>query len=223
MSNFSPWRQRLPMPSTRPPPVRRSRADDVRTCYQRDMDRIVLQQGIPPPDAQDPGVSAAGGRPLPHPDDPHPGGQPHRPAPSPGALRLNEDLTEAIALGHDLGHTPFGHAGEVALTRGAWGRPFRHNEQSLRVVDRAGKGRPGAEPDLRGPHGHPGPHRGQRPAADAGGADRPARRPASPISTTTLTTPCAPGSSANDDIPASISPIFWATPTGSGSTRWCGI
>ena len=50
------------------------------------------------------------------------------------ALRLNEDLTEAIAMGHDLGHTPFGHAGEVALTE-ATGQPFRHNEQSLRVVD----------------------------------------------------------------------------------------
>ena len=50
------------------------------------------------------------------------------------ALGLNEDLAEAIAMGHDLGHTPFGHAGEVALTE-CWGRPFRHNEQSLRVVD----------------------------------------------------------------------------------------
>ncbi|HEV8563878.1 MAG TPA: deoxyguanosinetriphosphate triphosphohydrolase [Actinomycetota bacterium] len=50
------------------------------------------------------------------------------------ALRLNEDLTEAIALGHDLGHTPFGHLGEQALTP-VLGRPFRHSEQSLRVVD----------------------------------------------------------------------------------------
>ena len=49
------------------------------------------------------------------------------------ALRLNEDLAEAIALGHDLGHTPFGHAGERALSD-ALGRPFNHNEQSLRVV-----------------------------------------------------------------------------------------
>jgi dGTPase len=50
------------------------------------------------------------------------------------ALGLNEDLTEAIALGHDVGHTPFGHLGEQALTP-FLGRPFRHNEQSLRVVE----------------------------------------------------------------------------------------
>ena len=58
------------------------------------------------------------------------------------ALRLNEDLTEAIALGHDLGHTPFGHAGERALNRIHEGG-FRHYEQSLRVVDlleREGRG-----------------------------------------------------------------------------------
>jgi dGTPase len=50
------------------------------------------------------------------------------------ALRLNEDLTEAIALGHDLGHTPFGHAGEEVLNR-IHPSGFRHNEQSLRVVE----------------------------------------------------------------------------------------
>lgn len=60
------------------------------------------------------------------------------------ALRLNEDLTEAIALGHDLGHTPFGHIGEKALTdalagvRDAYSDvrfPFKHNIQSLRIVE----------------------------------------------------------------------------------------
>lgn len=53
------------------------------------------------------------------------------------ALELNEDLTEAIAFGHDLGHTPFGHTGEAALARALapHGRSFRHNEHSLRVVD----------------------------------------------------------------------------------------
>ena len=50
------------------------------------------------------------------------------------ALLLNEDLTEAIALGHDLGHTPFGHAGERALNK-IFPGGFRHYEQSLRVVD----------------------------------------------------------------------------------------
>ena len=49
------------------------------------------------------------------------------------ALRLNEDLIEAIGMGHDLGHTPFGHAGERALAEMLPG--FRHNEQSLRVVE----------------------------------------------------------------------------------------
>ncbi len=49
-------------------------------------------------------------------------------------LHLNQDLAEAIAMGHDLGHTPFGHAGEVALSE-VTGHPFCHNEQSLRVVD----------------------------------------------------------------------------------------
>jgi dGTPase len=54
------------------------------------------------------------------------------------ALSLNEDLVEAIGLGHDLGHTPFGHAGEDALDeilRERFGLGFRHNEHSLRVVD----------------------------------------------------------------------------------------
>jgi dGTPase len=62
------------------------------------------------------------------------------------ALRLNEDLTEAIGLGHDLGHPAFGHAGEEALDaalRERFGLGFRHNEHSLRVVDhleREGRG-----------------------------------------------------------------------------------
>ena len=54
------------------------------------------------------------------------------------ALRLNEDLTEAIALGHDLGHTPFGHAGERALNS-LCSRGFAHYEQSVRVVERLEK------------------------------------------------------------------------------------
>lgn len=54
------------------------------------------------------------------------------------ALQLNEDLTEAIALGHDLGHTPFGHAGERALNS-LCENGFKHYEQSVRVVDRLEK------------------------------------------------------------------------------------
>jgi dGTPase len=58
------------------------------------------------------------------------------------SLGLNEDLAEAISLGHDLGHTPFGHTGEDALSRAlsAHGRTFRHNEHSLRVVDHLERG-----------------------------------------------------------------------------------
>jgi dGTPase len=55
------------------------------------------------------------------------------------ALRLNEDLTEAIGLGHDMGHTPFGHVGEEALDaclHERFGTGFRHNEQSLRIAER---------------------------------------------------------------------------------------
>ena len=54
------------------------------------------------------------------------------------ALRLNEDLVEAVGLGHDMGHTPFGHAGEDALDAAlqeCFGRHFRHNEQSLRIAE----------------------------------------------------------------------------------------
>lgn len=54
------------------------------------------------------------------------------------ALRLNEDLVEAIALGHDLGHTPFGHAGESMLNELCDGG-FKHNEQSVRIVEKLEK------------------------------------------------------------------------------------
>lgn len=54
------------------------------------------------------------------------------------ALRLNEDLVEAIALGHDLGHTPFGHAGEFVLDK-IYEGGFKHNEQSVRIVEKLEK------------------------------------------------------------------------------------
>ena len=93
------------------------------------------------------------------------------------ALRLDEDLTEALALAHDLGHPPFGHAGEEALN--ARMKPFGgfdHNAQSLRVVtllESALRRVRRAEPDL-GDAGGPG--QAQRPAA-------PSRRPTSPNTT----------------------------------------
>src|SRR4030095_11938570 len=76
------------------------------------------------------------------------------------ALGLNEDLTEAVALGHDLGHTPFGHSGEYVLDRllreshpEAGG--FKHNFQSVRVLDRLEKkdDEPGPHPTHNAPRG----------------------------------------------------------------------
>ena len=107
--------------------------DDLRTCFQRDRDRIVHSKAF---------------RRLKHKTQVFlaPEGDHYRvrlthtlevsqiARTASRALRMNEDLTEAIALGHDLGHTPFGHLGEQALTP-FLGRPFRHNEQSLRIVD----------------------------------------------------------------------------------------
>jgi len=81
------------------------------------------------------------------------------------ALSLNEDLTEAIGLGHDLGHPPFGHIGEQALDRALReraGRRFQHNQHSLRVVDaleRDGRGLNLTEPVRDGILNHTGPDR----------------------------------------------------------------
>jgi len=90
------------------------------------------------------------------------------------ALGLNEDLTEAIGLGHDLGHPPFGHIGEEALDEalGEHGRGFRHNEHSLRVVDVLegdGRGLNLTEPVRDGILRHTGP---ERPATLEGGVVR---------------------------------------------------
>lgn len=104
-------------------------------------------------------------------------------------LRLNEDLTEAIALGHDLGHTPFGHIGENTLNHRVLGG-FRHNEQSLRMVERLereGAGLNLCQETRDGILCHSGP---QDPATLEGWCVRRAD-PASPTSVTTLTTPSA--------------------------------
>ena len=109
------------------------RENDVRTCYQRDTDRIVHSKSF---------------RRLMHKTQVflQPEGDHYRTRMThtlevsriartiTRGLGLNEDLAEAIAMGHDLGHTPFGHAGEAALNQLMTGG-FRHNEQSLRVVD----------------------------------------------------------------------------------------
>ena len=106
---------------------------DVRTCYQRDTDRIVHCKAF---------------RRLMHKTQVflRPEGDHYRTRMThtievsriartiARALNLNQDLTEAIAMGHDLGHTPFGHAGEAALSM-CLGEEFCHNAQSLRVVD----------------------------------------------------------------------------------------
>ena len=115
------------------PALESEREGDVRTCYQRDIDRVVHSKSF---------------RRLMHKTQVflRPEGDHYRTRMThtlevsriartiTNALALNEDLAEAIAFGHDLGHTPFGHAGEVALSA-CLGVPFRHNEQSLRVVD----------------------------------------------------------------------------------------
>ena len=133
--------------------------NDVRTCYQRDGDRIVHSKAF---------------RRLMHKTQVflRPEGDHYRTRMThtlevsrigrtiTRALALNEDLTEAIALGHDLGHTPFGHAGESALTD-CLGKPFCHNEQSLRVVDvleNDGAGLNLTHEVRMGILGHTGPH-----------------------------------------------------------------
>lgn len=90
-------------------------------------------------------------------------------------LQLNEDLTEAIALGHDLGHTPFGHIGEHALDRlMPEGFPAQRAVEALRRG--AGERRKRAEPDVGGARRHPLSLR-QAVSRNAGGAVRPPCRP----------------------------------------------
>ena len=121
--------------------VRKEREGEIRTCYQRDRDRIIHSKSF---------------RRLKHKAQFFlaPRGDHHRTRIThvlevsqiartiSRALRLNEDLAEAIALGHDLGHTPFGHAGESVL-RDIHPGGFDHYKQSLRVIDvleREGRG-----------------------------------------------------------------------------------
>src|SRR5205814_10273801 len=87
------------------------------------------------------------------------------------ALRLNEDLTEAVGLGHDLGHPAFGHAGEEALDavlRERFGLGFRHNEHSLRVVDHLERDGRGLNLTAEGRGGSLNPTRPNHPATPQG-------------------------------------------------------
>ena len=190
---LSPQAQKAAETKGRPSP---EEDNDVRTCYQRDADRIVHSKSF---------------RRLMHKTQVFlsPEGDHYRTRMTHTlevariarticrGLRLNQDLAEAAAYGHDLGHTPFGHAGEKALSS-MMEKPFRHNEQSLRVVDKLERGGTGlnltgadlvihydpwassATPEISSP-------RRSR-------ARSCARPTASRISTTTSTTPCAPGS-----------------------------
>ena len=117
-------------------------------------------------------------------------------------LRLNEELTEAIALGHDLGHPPFGHAGERVIDALVPGG-FNHYEQSLRIVDvlendRHGLNltwevRDGIAATRKGSHGLPVGGRRRIAPAPSKGRSR-GSRTSSPTSTTTSTMRSAPGS-----------------------------
>ena len=135
------------MRSARQPRARASRAEHpFRMAFQRDRDRIIHSHGVPPPRVQDAGLRQPRGRLLPHAPDPHDGGGADH-AHDRRALRLNEDLAEAVALAHDLGHTPFGHAGERVLNElMAPHGGFEHNAPEPAHRRRAR----GALPDFRG-------------------------------------------------------------------------
>lgn len=106
---------------------------DVRTCYQRDRDRIIHSKAFRRmKDKTQVFLSPEGDHYRTRLTHTLEVAQIARTCAS--ALRLNEHLTEAIALGHDLGHTPFGHAGEAELNKLA-SKGFEHSVQSLRVVD----------------------------------------------------------------------------------------
>ena len=106
---------------------------DVRTCYQRDRDRIIHSKAFRRmKDKTQVFLSPEGDHYRTRLTHTLEVAQIARTCAN--ALRLNEQLTEAIALGHDLGHTPFGHAGEAELNELS-SKGFEHSDQSLRVVD----------------------------------------------------------------------------------------
>ena len=129
-SRLAPWAAKAAETKGR---IRQEEENEVRTCYQRDVDRIVYSKSF---------------RRLKHKTQVFlaPEGDHYRTRLThtlevaqiartiARALKMNESLTEAIALGHDLGHTPFGHAGEYILNE-ICPEGFSHYKQSVRVVE----------------------------------------------------------------------------------------
>ncbi len=180
---------------------------DVRTCYQRDSDRILHSKSF---------------RRLMHKTQVflQPEGDHYRTRMThtlevariartiARGLNLNEDLTEAAAFGHDLGHTPFGHAGEYAL-REIYEGGFHHNEQSLRVVDhleKTGRGLNLSYEVRMGIIGHTGP---QIPETLEGQIIRYADRIA--YINHDIDDAMRAGILTNEDIPADIAAVLGAT------------
>ena len=191
------------------------RAEDVRTCYQRDIDRIVHSKSF---------------RRRMHKTQVflQPEGDHYRTRMThtlevsriagtiTRALGLNEDLAEAIAMGHDLGHTPFGHAGEDVLSQ-CLGKPFRHNEQSLRVVDileKDGQGLNLTYEVRMGILGHTGDY---WPETLEGQAVR--RSDQIAYVNHDIDDAIRAGILTDDDIPIDITDVL-GTATGTGSTPW---
>ncbi len=107
-----------------------------RSEYQRDRDRIIHSGAFPPARVQDPGLRQSRGRPVPHAADAFDRSCADRAHHGPRTCSSTKNCAEAVSLAHDLGHTPFGHAGQEALNdcMKPYGG-FEHNAQSLRVVD----------------------------------------------------------------------------------------
>jgi hypothetical protein len=129
------WRpMRWETPTAAAVPIRRAATQGAQRVSARPGPDRPLD-GLSPPRIQDPGLRQSRGRPVPYPPDAQHRGRADRTRIA-RALRLNDDLAEAIALAHDLGHTPFGHAGQDALNDCMQGHGgFEHNLQSLRIVD----------------------------------------------------------------------------------------
>ena len=138
------------------------------------------------------------------------------------ALGLNEDLTEAIGLGHDLGHPPFGHIGEEVLDEALAEHGLRLPAQRALAAGggAAGAGRAGAEPDRAGARRDPAPHRA-REAGDAGGAGGADRGPGR-VHQPRHRRRAAGRDRRRRGTCRRRRSSCWGRRGRSGSTRWCG-